>query len=86
MKYDSRRSQHEIIRDILKGTRSGTCITTLIYTTNLSYSSFKRRLDYLIAKGFIRKEGKLYRITAKGAKLDRKIDKELRLLGAVTVG
>jgi predicted transcriptional regulator len=69
-----RRSELEIIADILKAAEEGSRKTRLVYRTNLNFKLLKRYLRKLleygfirIEDGFIRIEGRFYTTTSKGA-------------------
>lgn len=73
MVISSRRSEFEIIRDILIASFDGAKKTHILYRTNLSYSQLQDYLSFLIKAGVVEaiKKGssEIYRITEKGKEL-----------------
>jgi predicted transcriptional regulator len=84
MKLENRRSNIEVIADILRLGEAGK--TEIMYSANMSYFQLKKYLDFLLQVGLVDKitVGNpviTYRITAKGLRLLRSIDSTLELLG-----
>jgi predicted transcriptional regulator len=76
-----RRSDIEIIADMLKVGKNGAGKTQIMYSVNMSYSQLQKYLGYLVNEGFVEtiktgNAGAYYRMTGKGEKL-------LSLLGSV---
>lgn len=80
-----RRSEFEIISDILTLSRNGAKKTELIYQGNLSYTQVQKYLPFLIERQILEVQetknngnsGKLYKITQKGTAFLEDIDKVL---------
>lgn len=80
-----RRSNIEIIAEILRIGLHGAGKTEIMYTANMSYAQIQRYLDYLTSHGFItrvEKTGttKAYHVTGEGIKLLDTIDSLLTML------
>lgn len=74
MRVNRRRSDIEIIAEMLKVGENGAGKTEIMYNVNMSYSQIQKYLGYLISEGFIDtiKIGNPcvhYRVTEKGKKL-----------------
>lgn len=74
MRVSQRRSDIEIIADMLKVGEDGAGKTEIMYSANMSYSQIQKYLGYLISRGFIdkMKVGNpcvTYRVTDSGLKL-----------------
>ena len=83
-----RRSNIEIIADILRVGESGAGKTEIMYSANMSYSQIQKYLDYLVNQGFVGKVNMgnsmvAYRVTDKGFKLLQAID---NLMGILETG
>ncbi len=81
MRVNRRRSDIEIIAEMLKVGENGAGKTEIMYSVNMSYAQIQKYLGYLLNEGFIDtiKIGNpcvYYRVTEKGQKL-------LALLGNV---
>jgi len=81
-----RRSNIEIIADMLRVGESGAGKTEIMYSANMSYSQIQKYLDYLMGQGFIDKlqlggQGVFYQVTGSGLKLLRVIDNLIEMLG-----
>ena len=79
MKVNQRRSNIEIIADMLKVGENGAGKTRIMYGANLSYSQIQKYLGYLIGQGFIDKmqmgnPSVTYRVTDSGLNLLRLIN------------
>jgi predicted transcriptional regulator len=80
-----RRSNIEIIADILRNVEYGAGKTELMYSTNLSHIQIKRYLEFLIDEGFIYKmqvseSAVVYQCSEKGSKTLNTIDTLMRIL------
>ena len=80
-----RRSNIEIIADMLRVGENGAGKTEIMYSANMSYSQIQKYLHYLVSQGFISeiKLGNLgvaYRVTDSGLKLLRTIDSLMEML------
>ena len=74
MTINQRRSNIEIIADMLKVGESGAGKTKIMYNANLSYSQIQKYLGFLTSQGFIDRiqmgnPSVTYRITESGLKL-----------------
>ena len=86
MRVNRRRSDIEIIADMLKVGENGAGKTEIMYSANMSYSQIQKYLGYLIAQGFIdtMKMGNpsvTYRVTDNGLKLLQLINSIREMLG-----
>ena len=80
-----RRSNIEIIADMLRVGENGAGKTEIMYTANMSYSQIQKYLDYLINQGFVNKVNMdntliAYQVTDNGFKLLRAIDNLMKIL------
>ena len=80
-----RRSNIEIIADMLRVGENGAGKTEIMYTANMSYSQIQKYLHYLLNQGFIEKVNidntlMAYRITDSGFKLLKAIDTLMDML------
>jgi len=80
-----RRSNIEIIADMLRVGENGAGKTEIMYSANMSYSQIQKYLDYLVNQGFINKVNMdntmvAYQVTDSGLKLLRAIDTLMRML------
>jgi len=80
-----RRSNIEIIGDMLRVGENGAGKTEIMYSVNMSYSQIQKYLGFLIRHGFIDKleAGNpmvTYRVTERGSSLLRSIDTVLEVL------
>lgn len=74
MRVNRRRSDIEIIAEMLKVGENGAGKTEIMYSVNMSYSQIQKYLGYLVSEGFIDtiKIGNpcvYYHVTEKGQKL-----------------
>ena len=74
-----RRSNIEIIADMLRVGENGAGKTEIMYTANMSYSQIQKYLEYLVNQGFITKANidntmVAYQVTETGLKLLKAID------------
>ena len=73
-----RRTQVEIIRDVLKIVReraTGVKKTEIVYGANLNFERASRILKWLIEKGLVKAKSDRYEITEKGEEVLREIYK-----------
>jgi len=80
-----RRSNIEIIADMLRVGENGAGKTEIMYTANMSYSQIQKYLDYLVNQGFINKVNMdntmvAYQVTDSGLKLLKAIDTLMEML------
>jgi len=81
-----RRSNIEIIADMLKVGENGAGKTEIMYSANMSYSQIQKYLGFLLSHGFINKVEVgnpvvTYRVTDKGLGLLKNIDSIVEVLG-----
>ena len=74
MRVNRRRSDIEIIADMLKVGENGAGKTEIMYSANMSYSQIQKYLGYLIGQGFVNKmkmgnPSVTYQITDSGLRL-----------------
>ena len=86
MKVNRRRSNIEIIAEMLKVGENGAGKTKIMYNANLSYSQIQKYLGYLISQGFIDKlelgnPSVTYRVTQSGLSLLNSISSVIEMLG-----
>jgi predicted transcriptional regulator len=84
-KMGRRRSNIEIIADMLRVGENGAGKTEIMYTANMSYSQIQKYLDYLVNQGFINKVNMdntlvAYQVTDSGLKLLKAIDTLMNML------
>jgi predicted transcriptional regulator len=82
---NQRRSNIEIIGDMLKVGENGAGKTEIMYSANMSYSQIQKYLSFLIGHGFIDRleignPVVTYRVTEKGLALLRSIETILEVL------
>ncbi len=80
-----RRSNIQIIRDMLRIGENGAGKTKLMYNANMSYAQIQKYLKFLISQGLIDKvhvgnPSVTYQITDKGQSLIKSIDAVLEIL------
>ena len=83
---NNRRSNIEIIADMLKVGENGAGKTKIMYNVNMSYSQIQKYLGFLISHGFITKmkmgnPSVTYHVTESGLKLLKSIDSVREMLG-----
>jgi predicted transcriptional regulator len=83
---NNRRSNIEIIADMLKVGENGAGKTEIMYSANMSYSQIQKYLGFLISNGFITKvkignPSVTYQVTDSGLKLLKSIDSVIEILG-----
>ena len=81
-----RRSNIEIIADMLRVGENGAGKTEIMYTANMSYSQIQKYLEYLVNQGFVNKVNMdntmvAYQVTDTGFKLLKAIDTLMAMLG-----
>jgi predicted transcriptional regulator len=81
----NRRSNIEIIADMLRVGENGAGKTEIMYSANMSYSQIQKYLDYLVNQGFILKVNMdntmiAYQVTDTGLKLLKAIDSLMAML------
>jgi len=86
MKVNQRRSNIEIIAEMLKVGENGAGKTKIMYNANLSYTQIQKYLGFLLSHGFINKmqignPAVTYRVTDSGLKLLQSIDSVIEMLG-----
>ncbi len=86
MKINNRRSNLEIIADMLRVGENGAGKTEIMYSANMSYSQIQKYLGFLMSHSFITKVEVgnpvvTYQVTDTGLKLLRSIDSVTDLLG-----
>ena len=82
---NQRRSNIQIIRDMLKVGENGAGKTEIMYSANMSYSQIQKYLAFLIRHGFITKlhignPTVTYHVTEQGRSLLKSIDTVLEVL------
>ena len=86
MRIHRRRSNIEIIADMLRVGENGAGKTEIMYSANMSYAQIQKYLSFLMSQGFIDKVEVgnpvvTYQVTDKGFKLLRSIDNIMEMLG-----
>ncbi|MFC1928795.1 winged helix-turn-helix domain-containing protein [Chloroflexota bacterium] len=86
MRVNRRRSDIEIIADMLEVGENGAGKTEIMYSVNMSYSQIQKYLGFLVSQGFIDKmqignPSVTYQITESGLKLLRLINSVKEMLG-----
>ena len=86
MRINNRRSNIEIIADMLRTGENGAGKTEIMYSTNMSYSQIQKYLGFLMSHGFITKVKVgnpvvTYQVTDPGLKLLKSIDSVMEMLG-----
>jgi len=82
-----RRSEIQIVAEILRLVQSGACKTRIMYHADLSYSQVQRYLSFLNSHGFITRLGEadlpaIYRTTESGLRLLKGIENVSEMLGS----
>jgi predicted transcriptional regulator len=85
-----RRSNIEIIADMLRAGENGAGKTEIMYSANMSYHQIQRYLEYLINQGFINKVNLddtmiAYQVTESGLKLLKTIDTLVEMLESTQI-
>ncbi len=86
MKMNNRRSNIEIIADMLRVGENGAGKTEIMYSVNMSYSQIQKYLGFLMSQGLINKVEVgnpvvTYQVTEIGLKLLKSIDGVMEMLG-----
>ena len=86
MRINQRRSDIEIIADMMKVGENGAGKTQIMYGANMSYSQIQKYLGYLVGQGFIDKmkmgnPSATYQVTENGLKLLQLINSAKEMLG-----
>ena len=86
MRVNRRRSDIEIIADMLKIGENGAGKTKIMYNANMSYSQIQKYLGYLMGQGYIDKmkmgnPSVTYQVTDSGLKLLQLINSIREMLG-----
>ncbi len=86
MGVNGRRSNIEIMADMLRVGENGAGKTEIMYTVNMSYAQIQKYLGFLITRGFITKvtignPSVNYQVTELGRQLLNSIDSVTQLLG-----
>jgi predicted transcriptional regulator len=86
VRVNKRRSDIEIIADMLEVGENGAGKTEIMYSANMSYSQIQKYLGYLTAQGFIDKmkmgnPSVTYQVTDNGLKLLQLINSIKEMLG-----
>ncbi len=86
MKLNNRRSNIEIIADMLRVGENGAGKTEIMYSANMSYTQLQKYLGFLIGQGLIDKVKVgnpvvTYQVTEIGLKLLKSIDGVMEILG-----
>jgi len=86
VRVNKRRSDIEIMADMLKVGENGAGKTEIMYSANMSYSQIQKYLGYLMAQGFIDKmtmgnPSVTYQVTDNGLKLLQLINNIKEMLG-----
>jgi predicted transcriptional regulator len=82
---NQRRSNIEIIADMLRVGENGAGKTEIMYSANMSYAQIQKYLGFLLNHGFINKvevgnPSVTYQVTDKGGELLRNIDSIVEVL------
>jgi predicted transcriptional regulator len=80
-----RRSNIEIIADMLRVGENGAGKTEIMYSANMSYAQIQKYLGFLVSHGFVSKvhvgnPAVTYKVTEKGGDLLRNIDGIMEIL------
>ena len=86
MKVSRRRSNIEIIAEMLKVGENGAGKTRIMYNANMSYKQIQKYLGFLMGEGFIDKmevgnPSVTYKVTDRGLKLLNSINNIMEMLG-----
>jgi len=86
MMVNWRRSNIEIIADMLRVGENGAGKTEIMYSANMSYAQIQKYLGFLMSQGLINRVEAgnpvvTYHVTDKGLKLLRSIDNIIEMLG-----
>ena len=86
MRVNRRRSNIEIIAEMLKVGENGAGKTRIMYNANMSYRQIQKYLGFLMSEGFIDKvevgnPAVTYKVTDRGLKLLNSINSIIEMLG-----
>lgn len=86
MKINNRRSNIEIIAEMLRVGENGAGKTKIMYNSNMSYSQIQKYLGFLLSQGFISQmqmgnPSVTYHVTDSGLKLRKSIESVTEMLG-----
>ena len=86
MKMNNRRSNIEIIADMLRVGENGAGKTEIMYSANMSYYQIQKYLGFMMSHGFISKvkvgnPSVTYKVNDSGLKLLNSIDSVTEMLG-----
>ena len=86
MRMNHRRSNIEIIAEMLRVGQNGAGKTRIMYNSNLSYTQIQKYMGYLLSQGFISRmeignPSVTYNVTEKGLKLLQSINNVMEMLG-----
>ena len=86
MRVNRRRSNIEIIAEMLKVGENGAGKTKIMYNANMSYRQIQKYLGFLLSEGFIDKvevgnPAVTYKVTDRGLKLLSSINSIIEMLG-----
>ncbi|MBI4267786.1 MAG: hypothetical protein HY662_03270 [Chloroflexi bacterium] len=86
LKLNQRRSNIQIIADMLRSGETGAGKTKIMYTNNMSYTQIQKYLSFLLTRGFITEvhvgnPKVTYQVTDTGLKLLKSIEGITEMLG-----
>ncbi len=86
LKLSNRRSNIQIIAEMLRTGESGAGKTKIMYNNNMSYSQVQKYMGFLLTRGFISEmfvgnPKVTYQVTDTGSKLLKSIDNVTEMLG-----
>jgi predicted transcriptional regulator len=86
MKLNSRRSNIQIIAEMLRTGENGAGKTKFMYNNNMSYTQLQKYMGFLITRGFISEvhvgnPKVTYQVTDTGSRLLKSIDSVTEILG-----
>ena len=86
MRINRRRSNIEIMAEMLRVGENGAGKTEIMYSANMSYAQIQKYLGFLTSQGFINKVEVgnpvvTYQVTNKGLRLLKSIDNIMEMLG-----
>jgi len=86
MRLNQRRSNIEIIAEMLRAGENGAGKTEIMYSANMSYAQIQKYLGFLMSQGLVDRVEVgnpvvTYQVTDKGLKLLRSIENIIEMLG-----
>ncbi len=86
MKLNNRRSNIQIIAEMLRTGENGAGKTKFMYNNNMSYTQLQKYMSFLITRGFIAEvqvgnPKVTYQVTDSGSRLLKSIDSVTEILG-----